>query len=125
MKITIEELEAYLYKLYGNRPNIDETSLFMKLVEEMGEIAELLNKRSGRKAVDADDLEVELGKELADLIHYAFAIAAICFCWASIFYFCQYFIAKRPWQVLIGAILEAIGSLIMITNFILANIGVI
>lgn len=55
----------------------------------------------------------------------AFAIAAICFCWASIFYFCQYFIAKRPWQVLIGAILEAIGSLIMITNFILANIGVI
>ena len=77
MKITIEELEAYLYKLYGNRPNIDETSLFMKLVEEMGEIAEILNQRSGRKAVDSDDLEVELGKELADLIHYAFAIAAI------------------------------------------------
>ena len=77
MKITIEELEAYLYKLYGNRLNIDETSLFMKLVEEMGEIAELLNQRSGRKVVDSDDLEVELGKELADLIHYAFAIAAI------------------------------------------------
>ena len=77
MKITIEELEAYLYKLYGNRPNIDETSLFMKLVEEMGEVAELLNKRSGRKAIDSDDLEVELGKELADLIHYAVAIAAI------------------------------------------------
>jgi len=77
MKITIEELEAYLYKLYGNRPNIDETSLFMKLVEEMGEIAELLNQRSGRKAVDSEDLEIELGKELADLIHYAFAIAAI------------------------------------------------
>ena len=77
MKITIEEMEAYLYKLYSNRPKIDETSLFMKLVEEMGEIAELLNQRSGRKAVDSDDLEVELGKELADLIHYAFAIAAI------------------------------------------------
>ena len=77
MKITIEELEAYLYKLYGNRPNVDETSLFMKLVEEMGEIAELLNQRSGRKAVDSEDLEVELGKELADLIHYAVAIAAI------------------------------------------------
>ncbi|MBR2401657.1 MAG: nucleotide pyrophosphohydrolase [Lachnospiraceae bacterium] len=77
MKITIEELEAYLYKLYGNRPNVDETSLFMKLVEEMGEIAELLNQRSGRKAVDSDDLEMELGKELADIIHYAVAIAAI------------------------------------------------
>ena len=77
MKITIEELEAYLYKLYANRPNVNETGLFMKLVEEMGEIAELLNQRSGRKAVDSDDLEEELGKELADLIHYAFAIAAI------------------------------------------------
>ena len=77
MKITIEELESYLYKLYGNRPNVDETSLFMKLVEEMGEIAELLNKRSGRKAMDVDNLEEKLGKELADLVHYAFAIAAI------------------------------------------------
>ena len=77
MKVTIEELEAYLYKLYGDRPNVDETSLFMKLVEEMGEIAELLNQRSGRKAVDSEDLEIELGKELADLIHYAVAIAAI------------------------------------------------
>lgn len=77
MKITIEELEAYLYNLYGNRPNVNETGLFMKLVEEMGEIAELLNQRSGRKAVDSEDLEVELGKELADLIHYAVAIAAI------------------------------------------------
>lgn len=32
----------------------------------------------------------------------AFAIGSICFAWASVFYFCQYFIAKRPWQVLIG-----------------------
>ena len=54
-----------------------------------------------------------------------FAIGAICFTWASVFYFCQYFIAKRPYGVLIGAILETIGALIMITNFILANIGVI
>jgi NTP pyrophosphatase (non-canonical NTP hydrolase) len=49
----------------------------MKLVEEMGEIAEVLNKRSGAKAAGAEDLQVELGKELADLIHYAVAIAAI------------------------------------------------
>ena len=55
----------------------------------------------------------------------AFAIAAICFTWASVFYFCQFFIAKRPWQVLIGAILECFGALIMILNFILVNVGVI
>ena len=54
-----------------------------------------------------------------------FAIAAICFAWASVFYFCQYFIAKRPYGVLIGAILEGFGAAIMITNYILTNLGVI
>lgn len=54
-----------------------------------------------------------------------FGIGAICFTWASVFYFCQYFIAKRPWGVLLGAILELLGAIIMILNYILANVGVI
>ena len=54
-----------------------------------------------------------------------YAIAAICFAWASVFYFCQYFIAKRPVGVLIGGILDVFGCLIMITNYILVNVGVI
>lgn len=54
-----------------------------------------------------------------------FAIGAICFVWASVFYFCQYFVAKRPKAVLIGAILEGFGAAIMITNFILSATGVI
>ena len=54
-----------------------------------------------------------------------FAIGAICFVWASTFYYCQYFIAKRPKGILIGAIFETLGALIMITNFILSYIGVI
>lgn len=49
----------------------------MKLVEEIGEVAEVLNKRSGRKSSDGDDLQVQLGAELADMIHYIVAIAAI------------------------------------------------
>ena len=59
--------------------------------------------------------------------HYSaiYAIGAICFIWASTFYFCQYFLAKRPWQVLIGAILEAIGAICMITLYILSNLQVI
>ena len=59
--------------------------------------------------------------------HYAsiYAIGAVCFTWASVFYYCQYFIAKRPKGVLIGAILETLGALIMITNYILINVGVI
>ena len=41
MKITIEELQEYLFDHYKNG-GIDQ-SLFMKLVEEIGEVAEVLN----------------------------------------------------------------------------------
>lgn len=54
-----------------------------------------------------------------------YAIASICLIWASVFYFCQYFLAKRPWQVLIGAVLSGIGAIIMFTFFILFSIGAI
>ena len=75
MDITINALESYLHHHYGECGN--EQSLFMKLVEEVGEVAEILNKRAGRKASDDVNLQDELGKELADVIHYAVAIAAI------------------------------------------------
>lgn len=75
MKVTVEALEAYLKKQYGGWAG--EQSLFMKLVEEIGEVAEVLNKRSGRKAADDADLQAELGNELADVIHYSVAIAAV------------------------------------------------
>ena len=54
-----------------------DTSLFMKLVEEVGEVAEVLNKRDGRKASDNEDLKSQLANELVDVIHYAFAIASL------------------------------------------------
>ncbi|MDE7162019.1 MAG: hypothetical protein K2N65_04585 [Anaeroplasmataceae bacterium] len=54
-----------------------------------------------------------------------FAIGAICFTWASVFYFCQYFVAKRPWQVLIGAVLEGLGGITMIVLYILLNLGML
>lgn len=75
MNITMEELETYLFHHYGGRAN--EQGMFMKLVEEMGEVAEVLNKRSGRKAASDTDLLAQLGEELADVIHYTVAIAAI------------------------------------------------
>ena len=53
-----------------------------------------------------------------------YAVAFVCFVWASVFYFCQYFIAKRPVGVLIGGILESLGACIMIVLFILNLIGV-
>ena len=75
MKITINELQAYLADRYGGWAT--EQSMFMKLVEEIGEVAEVLNKRAGRKASDEIDLSEQLGTELADMIHYIVAIAAI------------------------------------------------
>lgn len=75
MKVTIEELEQYLYDHYRDG-GIDQ-SLFMKLVEEIGEVAEVLNKKAGRKASMDEDLHSQLGNELADVIHYAIAIAAL------------------------------------------------
>lgn len=75
MKITVEELQEYLFDHYGEHG--EETGLFMKLVEEIGEVAEVLNKRSGRKADNNEDLTSKLANELADVIHYTVAIAAI------------------------------------------------
>ena len=75
MKVTIEELQTYLFDHYSNSGM--EQSLFMKLVEEIGEVAEVLNKKAGRKSTVEDDLQTQLGNELADVIHYAIAIAAI------------------------------------------------
>ena len=41
------------------------------------EVAEVLNKRDGRKALGCEDLKSELANELVDVIHYAFAIASL------------------------------------------------
>ena len=49
----------------------------MKLVEEVGEVAEVLNKRDGRKSPGCEDLNAQLANELVEVIHYAFAIAAL------------------------------------------------
>ena len=75
MKISIDELQAYLADRYSGWAT--EQGMFMKLVEEIGEVAEVLNKRAGRKASDENDLQEQLGIELADMIHYIVAIAAI------------------------------------------------
>ena len=75
MKISIDELQSYLSNRYRGWAN--EQGLFMKLVEEIGEVAEVLNKRAGRKSSDENDLQEQLGTELVDMIHYIVAIAAI------------------------------------------------
>ena len=72
--LTFRQLQDYLLEHY--QQSRTEEGLFMKLVEEVGEVAEVLNGRSGRKDGVQDSNE-ELAKELADIIHYTVAIAAI------------------------------------------------
>ena len=75
MNVNIRDYEVYLYNHYKDH-GID-SSLFMKLVEEVGEVAEVLNKRDGRKASGNEDLKSQLANELVDVIHYVFAIASL------------------------------------------------
>ncbi|MGT2756304.1 MazG nucleotide pyrophosphohydrolase domain-containing protein [Streptococcus ovuberis] len=73
--LSIQDLQEYLAGHYSQHGQ--EQGLFMKLVEEMGEVAEILNQRAGRKAKEQIDLDKELATELADMLHYIVAIAAI------------------------------------------------
>ncbi|MEK4626810.1 MAG: MazG nucleotide pyrophosphohydrolase domain-containing protein [Solibacillus sp.] len=71
-QLTFQELQSYLLLKY--KQNGTSSGLFMKLVEEMGEVAEVLNQLEGRKS---NTVSASLEKELADVIHYAVAIASI------------------------------------------------
>ena len=70
--LTFHELQNYLALKY--KEGRTSSALFMKLVEEIGEVAEVLNQLEGRKANTGN---TSLESELADVIHYAVAIASI------------------------------------------------
>ena len=72
MRIALERYLAHRYCGWAN-----EQGMFMKLVEEIGEVAEVLNKKAGRKSNDEENINEHLGVELADMIHYIVAIAAL------------------------------------------------
>jgi NTP pyrophosphatase (non-canonical NTP hydrolase) len=71
-QLTFQELQNYLALKY--KEGRTSSALFMKLVEEVGEVAEVLNQLEGRK-VNSGNTSLE--KELVDVIHYAVAIASI------------------------------------------------
>lgn len=100
-------------------------------------------KRAGKKKAQVGEMEKErLGKSsfiallAAGVIAVAFmivegilrhftaiyALGAVCYTWASVFYFLQYFLAKRPWQVLIGAALEGAAAIAMIVLYIVFSV---
>lgn len=71
-EFSLAQFQHYLADKYQD--SVSSSGLFMKLIEEIGEVAEALNEKEGRKAVSA---ETSLAYELADVLHYAVAIAAV------------------------------------------------
>lgn len=71
-QLTFGELQKYLALKY--KEGRTSSALFMKLVEEIGEVAEVLNQLEGRKKIN---LDASLEKELVDVLHYAIAIASV------------------------------------------------
>ena len=71
-ELTIKDLQDYLFEKYHKGGTT--TGFFMKLVEEVGEVAEAINHIDGRKLIDGT---TSLEHELADVLHYTIAIAAI------------------------------------------------
>lgn len=71
-QLTFSELQNYLALKY--KEGRTSSALFMKLVEEIGEVAEVLNQLEGRKQLTSD---ASLEKELVDVLHYAIAIASV------------------------------------------------
>ena len=59
------------------------------------------------------------------LRHYsAFAIGAIFYAWAGVFYFCQFFIAKRKYVgIIVGGSLHLLATITMIVLYVLFNVG--
>ena len=70
--LTFQALQNYLSLKY--KEGRTSSGLFMKLVEEIGEVAEVLNQLEGRKSITSN---ISLEQELVDVIHYAVAIASI------------------------------------------------
>lgn len=56
--------------------------------------------------------------------HYSsiFAVASICYLWASVFYTCQFILAKRPWPVLFGSVLHGLAFVAMVVLYILSSV---
>ena len=88
---------------------------------------EKVNKANWIALIVAQVLAVALMIIEGCLKHFSaiYAIAMVCMCWAMVLYFCQFFIAKRPKGVLIGAVLYSIGFSIMSTFYVLFSIGVL
>ena len=70
MELTIRNYQEYLKQFYSDA---DDETLFMKLIEEVGELATALNRK--HKIKNGEFSKQNLGEEIIDVIYFASAIA--------------------------------------------------
>ena len=108
-----------------NNKEIIERAVSKKV--HVGEMEQAkINKANWIGNISACVLAVVLMITEGALGHFTaiYALGAVCYTWASVFYFGQFFLAKRPWQVLIGAVLHGAAAIVMLVIYILVNMGV-
>lgn len=106
---------------------------------------EILAKASEKKAIVGEAEKVKINKScwIANIVavviavvfmvvegifkHFTaiYVLGIVCCTWASVFYFLQYFVAKRPKGVLVGGILHGLGAVTWLVFYILMSVGVI
>jgi len=69
--ITIRELQEYI-RSKDHKPGL-EHGYFMKLVEEIGELAEVIRK--DKRLGEDDDIKGTIEEELYDVLYYVLALA--------------------------------------------------
>lgn len=74
-EITIRYMQSYLRKKRNQLDRTGDTHMcFIKLAEEMGELARVM-LRGEKQATGADDLKDTLEEELYDILYYTLALA--------------------------------------------------
>ena len=68
MDVTVRELEAYLHHNYGHWAN--EQGLFMKLIEEIGEVIAVLKKKGNDAVIQDPAVRNAFLTEMADVLMY-------------------------------------------------------
>ena len=103
---------------------LEKASSKKALVGEMEQSK--INKSSWISLVVTSIFAVGLIIAEGALEHFSavYAIASICLLWACVFYTLQFFIAKRPWQVLIGSVLNGLAFVFFFVRYILCVTGV-
>ena len=69
--ITLKNLQQHI-RIKDHKPGM-EYGYFLKLIEEIGELAEAIRK--GNKLGEGDDIKGTINEELYDVLYYIYALA--------------------------------------------------